>query len=197
MATFFTDFSGESTGALANSADWTNGDMNANWAATVQTDAGATGGKSVLVDDNDAWGDEWTTVLCDNTPSGGTTGNIEVVARVKIGTLANLANDTAFGPALIATADPSDAYALIRGGTNTWQIGYHQDGSIWEGVGSSATITDPTNGTYFWIRLARNSTTIKANMWQGTVQPVRGYAHDPDELESRAGCKGCGLRPDV
>jgi len=169
MAIFFTDFSTVTNGPLADSADWSTGSMGANWSATVQTDAGATGGKSVLLDDNDAWGDEWASVLCDNTPSGGTTGNVEVLARVKFGTLANLANNTLFGPALFATAATDDCYGLQRVGTNSWQVAWHRGGSEWGTVGSAATITDPSNDTYFWIRLTRNSTTIKANMWTGAA----------------------------
>lgn len=168
MATFFTDFGSESTGALGNSSDWATARLSGDWTADVTADAGATGGKTVIVKDV-VWGDNGIQcVTHESTPSGGTTGDVEIVANLKVSTVE--AGDYPIGIAFISTTDNQDIYAVSYKGSGTWLVSYFQNGGIWEGIGSTTgNILTPSADTYFWIRLTRNGTTIKANVWSGAA----------------------------
>ena len=170
MATYFTDFGSETNGALGSSADWTS-TLAGTWAHTVQTDAGATGGKSVALTDG-GWGDSFTIDRNDAIVGTGTTGDIELVAKFKVATVSAWGSDEAIGPALSNQADADDFYALIRSGANVG-LQYAQDNSPWESIGSAvAPGFTITNDTYLWVRIGRSGTTIRAKIWaDGSGEP--------------------------
>lgn len=168
MATAFTDFSGDSNGALANSASWTNGRVQGTWTFTVQTDAGATGGKSVLTADG-GWGiDGLQTVLFDDVAGSGTTGDLEIVTRFKFNTAPATGEAYAVGAALVASAASQNAYALYYNGSGGWRLA-RWDGGAETVLQTATSLHTPANDSYMWIRLARSGTTIKANVWGGTA----------------------------
>lgn len=169
-SSLFTDFGLEADGALSNSDDWTLANLSGDWEITVITDAGATGGKEIESKDT-AWGDALANIVNERSPTGGTTGNIEVVARVKLSSVVK--GDFPIGPSLIDTTDGGDFYSVVyrTGADGTWRIIYFNGGVSWTGIGSdTGGLLVPANDTFFWIRLTRNGTTLKANVWSGAAE---------------------------
>lgn len=165
MAQYFYDFGAYSTGDIAtvSGGDWTKQYTNGWNYYQVESDAGATNGKKLVVKDNDAWGDQELAIVCDE--AGATTGDIEIYARMSIGSVSGLGATMAFGIALITSTNVND-YVCTYAGSGTWQLWEWQFASPWSKIGSDATgLYTPSNGTYFKMRLGRSGSTIRVKIW--------------------------------
>jgi hypothetical protein len=168
MAQFFYDFSTFSNGDIATVAAgvWAKQQSDTHWTYTVATDAGATGGKTFIVqDDNLDWGDLASCIV--NDAAGASTGDFEIYARMKIATLSNLDGGRPAGPALISSGNA--AYAFRYNGDAV--LSYFTGGSAQANIGSAITITLVDN-TYFKVRIGRVGTTVRMKVWlDGDAEP--------------------------
>lgn len=175
MANAAANFGALSNGALGGQTGWTTGRLapGSDWAATVQTDAGAATGKSVLFGDV-AWGtDGINSILFDTV--GNSTGNFEIVFSWKF-SVAPTAQALPLGGGLVAAADVNDCYALLYNGSGQWFLACYLNGAYDHAIGTGPTLFTPTNNVYYFGRISRNGTTLKANVWQTDIasEPV-GY----------------------
>lgn len=167
MTQYYFDFQSDSTGDIDASPDWARqATPSGGWTYAIVDNAGD---KEFQINES-GWGNEG--LLVHNVTAGATTGDIEVVCRLRIGTAASLASDWPVVASLIATAN-DQSYALGYRGTGDWQIQLFGDGIVDSGVGSTvADLYTPADNTKFWIRLGRNGTTIRAKVWgDGSAEP--------------------------
>ena len=160
MTTWYRDFSEYSTGELGSvgSADFTVYEGNATWLETVTTDAGATGGQTLVVSNNGQGSAVTSAIL----GAAATSGDCEVYARIKIG---NVAGDSEYllGPAL---SDSTRAnYQLYLPSTTTVRLVRVSNSGGLAAYVDAAQSFSPTADTYFKIRIGRSGTTIRAKIW--------------------------------
>jgi hypothetical protein len=159
MATRYDDFSAYSTGVITTvaSTNWASqAAPGGDWTRNVTSDGAATGGKTLVITRTGSATAEST--LVDNTIAG-TTGDIEVVQRIKTASVPD--SSYPLGACLVATTGAS--YAIGWNGATTVSLfRYGVGGSTSNTIGSQ-TITWASN-TYYWIRIGRVGTTIHANI---------------------------------
>jgi hypothetical protein len=167
VAQFFYDFSTFSNGDIATVAAgvWAKQQSDTHWAYNVATDGAATGGKTFAIFDNAAWGDLASCIV--NDAAGASTGDFEIYARMKIGTLASLDGGHPAGPALMSSGNAAYAFRY----TGDAFLTYFTGASAQANIGSAITITLVAN-TYFKVRLGRVGTTIRMKVWlDGDAEP--------------------------
>jgi hypothetical protein len=169
---FFYDFSEYSTGDIAtvSSGDWTTQGTLTSWTRQVVTDAGATGGQALVVQDDGAnWGDQFSAIV--NDIAGATTGDIEIVARWRLATLANLTGTPVAGPVLIASNNASYG---VRVASATSVRGTEFAGATANNtIGAAFTVSTIANNAYVWTRIGRSGSTIRVKFWNdGETEPV-------------------------
>lgn len=166
-AEHFTDFSGVTNGDIGSDADWTQSE-GGGWEQDVGADGGATGGKTLVVEDPTGfWGDELQEFY--NTALAATSGDVEVVAKIKA-ELTSLGTAAPIGVSL--TDQGGFYYSLSYGGSGSWSLYYFQGASQWSGIQTGVTSLTLVTDTYFWVRLGRSGTTIRARIWaDGDAEP--------------------------
>lgn len=193
MATFYDNFGTYSTGDLATNSggNWTDISTNAGWTILVTSDGAATGGKTAVIADTFGGGGGWGSDARSAYVSAlaGTTGDIEIVCKWKYGAGSLLGSGQGYGPCLI---DPSNshAYGVFNTGTSTWRIGYLTGaGSVFDFIGSAVNVSvAPASGTYVWVRLGVNSTTVRAKVWlDGNSEPGSWQLSGTDSTYLRSG----------
>jgi hypothetical protein len=168
MAQFFDHFGTYSNGDIASVSGgaFSKQASTTSWLYEVRTDGGATGGRTLVIEDDSLnWGDGGGTVVYDT--AGASTGDFEIYCRMKLASVANLTADRAIGPALVAAN--GNAYSLRYDGTDVL-LSYFQ-GSAFANIGSTIAIALADN-TYFKVRLGRSGTTIRLKCWaDGDAEP--------------------------
>lgn len=165
MATFFSDFSAYSTGDIdtVSGGDFaTQAAGGGDWTRNVTTDGAATGGKT-LVFARTGSGTVENTVVCNAL--AGTSGDIEIVARFKTGSVPD--SGYPLGPCLVDSTGA--CYAISWDGATTVDLNRINGG----GAGTPASSIGSTSltwaaNTYYWIRIGRVGTTLHANI--GTTE---------------------------
>jgi hypothetical protein len=169
MAQFFTDFDEYSAGEIGSvsggdfvvqatpGGDWTN----------TLVDAG--GGDLELVIQRTVTAQGLTVI---DYPAMDTSGDIEVYARFKVNTTAD--QNAPVGPALIASDNRCYAWRPTAAATaTTWRLSlFGTAGTVDTSIGSNATFTEPTAGTYYKAKVRREGTTISGKIWlDGDPEP--------------------------
>jgi hypothetical protein len=170
---YFRDFSEYTTGEIdtATPDEWSEQSSDVDWTFLVTSDGSATGGQTLVIDNDDVQPDSNNILLF--TPAGSTTGDIEVVARMKLSGVGG--PDKGRGPGLFTTTD--NAYVC---GLDTLDP---EDHSGWESndtlvistrIGSAKTLTIATE-TWFWHRIGRSGTTIRWKVWLDSSSEPGGW----------------------
>jgi hypothetical protein len=155
VATYFDDFDYSSGDIVTVSGGNWSKQSASGWTYNVASSAWA-------VDDPAGyWGDAAQYIV--NDEAGSTSGDIEVVARIKIGSVAGISILSPFGVALI-DSNPY-TYACCYQGSGNWRLYEFRSGSTWAQIGSQADAHyTPSDDTYFYIRIGRSGTTIRAQI---------------------------------
>jgi hypothetical protein len=167
MATWYRDFSEYSTGELGTvgSADWTVTEANANWLETVTTDGAATGGQTLVLNNN---GEVNALTQC-YFGAAATSGDCEVYGRLKLNNVS--AEDASMiAPALMGSS--GGTYQLYLPSTSTVRLSYFNSlGQVAAYIDVAQSFT-PSAGAYLKVRIGRSGSTIRARIWQtGDSEP--------------------------